>query len=86
LIYGKRSWIAQVAGKKYYLLNLPEEERAAEAIANLLRYGAKVEAEETGAGDTSALKPQEQKPQQKPHQQKHLKKHLHNGYFRKIYT
>ena len=23
LIYGKRSWIAQVEGKKYYLLNLP---------------------------------------------------------------
>tara|TARA_R110000772_G_scaffold255498_3_gene371713 strand:- start:2230 stop:2682 length:453 start_codon:yes stop_codon:yes gene_type:complete len=39
LIFGKRSWIAQVAGKKYYLLNLPEEERAAEAIARLLRYG-----------------------------------------------
>ena len=43
LIYGKRSWIAQVEGKKYYLLNLPEEERAALAIANILRYGAKTE-------------------------------------------
>jgi hypothetical protein len=43
LIYGKRSWIAQVEGKKYYLLNLPEEERAALAIANILRYGAKAE-------------------------------------------
>jgi len=43
LIYGKRSWIAQVEGKKYYLLNLPEEERAAESIANMLRYGAKTE-------------------------------------------
>ena len=41
LIYGKRSWIAQVEGKKYYLLNLPEEERAAQSIANILRYGAK---------------------------------------------
>jgi hypothetical protein len=48
LIYGKRSWIAQVEGKKYYLLNLPEEERAALSIANILRYGAKVE-EGTGA-------------------------------------
>ena len=47
LIYGKRSWIAQVEGKKYYLLNLPEEERAAESIANMLRYGIK---EEPGAG------------------------------------
>jgi hypothetical protein len=43
LIYGKRSWIAQVEGKKYYLLNLPEEERAAEAISRILRYGAKTE-------------------------------------------
>ena len=40
-MYGKRSWIAQVEGKKYYLLNLPEEERAAEAISRILRYGAK---------------------------------------------
>jgi len=45
LIYGKRSWIAQVEGKKYYLLNLPEEERAAEAISRILRYGAKAETE-----------------------------------------
>jgi hypothetical protein len=50
LIYGKRSWIAQVEGKKYYLLNLPEEERAALAISNILRYGAKLEPEPTGAG------------------------------------
>jgi hypothetical protein len=44
LMYGKRSWIAQIEGKKYYLLNLPEEERAAEAISRILRYGAKAEA------------------------------------------
>jgi hypothetical protein len=43
LIYNKRSWVAQVEGKKYYLLNLPEEERAAEAIARILRYGSKTE-------------------------------------------
>ena len=40
LIFTKTSWIAQVEGKKYYLLNLPEEERAVEAIARILRYGA----------------------------------------------
>ena len=39
LIWMGRSWIAQIEGKKYYLLNLPEEERAVEAIARLLRYG-----------------------------------------------
>ena len=49
LIFSKRSWIAQVEGKKYYLLNLPEEERAIQAIARILRYGAK--AEEGGGAD-----------------------------------
>jgi hypothetical protein len=48
LIYSKRSWIAQVEGKKYYLLNLPEEQRATEAISRLLRYGVK---QETDFGD-----------------------------------
>lgn len=67
LIYGKRSWVAQVAGKKYYLLNLPEEERAAEAIANLLRYGAKVAAEEEGAGvDDLGITPEEPAPIETP--------------------
>jgi len=51
LIYSKTSWIAQVEGKKYYLLNLPEEERATLAIARILRYGApEGEAAETDAG------------------------------------
>lgn len=39
LIYTERSWIAQVEGKKYYLLNLAEEERAAESVARILMYG-----------------------------------------------
>ena len=47
LIFTERSWIAQVEGKKYYLLNLPEEERATRAIARILRYGSK---EEEGEG------------------------------------
>ena len=38
LIFTPRSWIAQVEGKKYYLLNLNEEEAACEAIARQLRY------------------------------------------------
>ena len=57
LIYGKRSWIAQVEGKKYYLLNLPEEERAAQSIANILRYGAKAEEGEAGGGADLGLEP-----------------------------
>jgi hypothetical protein len=40
LIYTDRSWIAQVEGKKYYLLNLSEEENAAQAIARILSYGS----------------------------------------------
>jgi len=39
LIWNGRSWIAQVEGKKYYLLNLPEEQNAIHAIARILRYG-----------------------------------------------
>ena len=35
---GKGLFIAQVAGKKYYLESLPEEQQASEAIARLLRY------------------------------------------------
>ena len=46
LTYGKRSWLASIEGKKYYLLNLPEEERAASAIARLLKYGEKEEKED----------------------------------------
>ncbi len=47
LIFGDRSWVAQVEGKKYYLLNLDEEERAIQSIARVLSYGGKLE---TGAG------------------------------------
>ena len=34
----KRSWVAEVEGKRYYLLNLSEEERATTAISRILRY------------------------------------------------
>ena len=53
LIWMGRSWIAQVEGKKYYLLNLPEEERAVEAIARILRYGAP-ESEESATVDADS--------------------------------
>ena len=51
LMWMGRSWIAQVEGKKYYLLNLPEEERAAEAIARILRYGSPETEDEAGGDD-----------------------------------
>ena len=49
LIYSPRSWVAQIEGKKYYLLNLSEEERACEAIARILRYGSPDSGEEESA-------------------------------------
>ena len=54
LIFTKTSWIAQVEGKKYYLLNLPEEERAIEAIARILRYGAPGSADATADVEADA--------------------------------
>ena len=40
-----RSWVAEVEGKQYYLLNLGEEEMAMSAIARILRYGKKHQAD-----------------------------------------
>lgn len=54
LIWMRRSWIAQVEGKKYYLLNLPEEQNAAEAIARILRYGPTGEEEDEGGSEFGA--------------------------------
>jgi hypothetical protein len=39
LMYTEKSWIATVEGKKYYLLNLDEEENCALAINRILQYG-----------------------------------------------
>tara|TARA_R110002167_G_scaffold298934_1_gene503292 strand:- start:494 stop:931 length:438 start_codon:yes stop_codon:yes gene_type:complete len=47
LSFDPRSWIAKVSGKKYYLLNLDEEEMACKAVARILAFGGKTE---TGAG------------------------------------
>ena len=56
-----RSWVAEVEGKKYYLLNLGEEEMAMSAISRILRYGKPTNpdmgeefgGESTGGGSTS---------------------------------
>jgi hypothetical protein len=45
LIYTDRTWIGKVEGKKYYLLNISEEQNCIESIARILSYGAKVVAE-----------------------------------------
>ena len=48
LTYGSRSWIAQIEGKKYYLLNIDEEEYACQAISRILQYGTESGAEVEG--------------------------------------
>ena len=40
LVYTPRTFVAEIEGKKYYLLNLNEQENAEQAIARMLRYGA----------------------------------------------
>lgn len=68
LIFGRRSWIAEVEGKSYYLANLPEASRASDAIARILRYGSKEEINDSNDGfedfeepasDTTPDKPEE---------------------------
>ena len=54
LMYTIKSWIGQVAGKKYYLLNLDEEERCALAINRLLRFGPASGAEVEGEASADA--------------------------------
>ena len=51
LIYTGKSWIAQVEGKKYYLLNIGEDERAAQAISRLLRNGTFEKGGEAAEGE-----------------------------------
>ena len=63
LIYTERSWIAQVEGKKFYLASLNEEERAAESIARILRYGGGAEPDKeapTGEGPMGGETPEDE--------------------------
>jgi hypothetical protein len=50
LIYTERSWVAQIEGKKYYLRNINEEQRAIESVARILMYGSKAEPEKEEGG------------------------------------
>ena len=64
MIYTDRSWIAKVEGKKYYLLNLSEEQNCIEAIARILSYGAKPTPEKTETPPTET--PAEEAPAEEP--------------------
>ena len=67
LVYSPRSWVAQVEGKKYYLLNLSEEESATEAIARMLAYGIAEEKPEAGAeGEETPTKTSTETPAETP--------------------
>jgi hypothetical protein len=60
LTYSPRSWVAQIEGKKYYLLNLNEEESATEAIARMLAYGIQEEKTEPAAEEETPEPPAEE--------------------------
>ena len=63
LIYTPKTFIAQIEGKKYYLLNLNEEESACESIARILRYGGKTEEPVEGVeADTTTETPPTEEP------------------------
>jgi hypothetical protein len=68
LFYDPRSWIAQVEGKKYYLLNLDEEEMASKAVSRILTYGGKTETGEGAdvAGAEEIAPTKEPKPEETP--------------------
>ena len=68
LFYDPRSWIAQVEGKKYYLLNLDEEEMASKAVSRILTYGGKTETGEGAdvAGAEEIAPKEEPKPEETP--------------------
>lgn len=52
LIYTDRTWIGKVEGKKYYLLNLSEEQNCVESVARILSYGVRVEKPEGAPVET----------------------------------
>ena len=64
LVYTPRTFIAEIEGKKYYLLNLNEQENAENAIARILRYGmpnieGSVDAAEFDTGSSGGDFPEE---------------------------
>ncbi len=64
LVFTPRTFIAEIEGKKYYLLNLNEQENAENAIARMLRYGApniegSVDAAEFDTGSSGGNFPEE---------------------------
>ena len=63
LIYTDRTWIGKVEGKRYYLLNLSEEQNCTEAIARILSYGAKEVVKEETPTSSEASAPEAPAPE-----------------------
>lgn len=64
-----RSWVATVEGKRYYLLNLNEQEMAVESIGRILRYGEPINPDDmeslggsTGGSMESAIEAEPETP------------------------
>ena len=67
LIYTERSWIAKIEGKKFYLLNLSEEEQAAQSLSRILSYGlkeAEASPDELSGEEPAEVKPEDIKPEE----------------------
>ena len=65
LIYTDRTWIAKIEGKKYYLLNINEEEQAADALSRILSYGVNDVAKEEVVKDETPEEDKTEKPEEK---------------------
>jgi len=69
MIHTDRTWIAKIEGKKYYLLNLPEEERAAEALARILAYAWESEPEKEPENKETTAPPSGEEPLPEPEEE-----------------
>ena len=51
LTWNERSWAATIEGKKYYLLNTPEKQRALASLSRLLRHMQTVDNDKVEEGE-----------------------------------
>lgn len=65
LIYTGITYIAKIEGKKYYLLNVGESERASKAIANILTLG-KIGGDTQAPPEETPVKPKSPKSKSEP--------------------
>ncbi len=60
LTYTEKTYVAQISGKKYYLTNIQEQQRALQALVNILNIG--IPAPSLGPGDETPAVDKEEKP------------------------